>query len=105
MGEDHRNARIRGENVVVAGKELSVSQSVPMRPEDRQRLRVLAAENGVGPGLLGRALIKAGIDMLDDPRVQARLTGEIEAEQARQSAAGQAAMKARWHGADAPAQE
>lgn len=87
---------------MAAGKELSVSQSVPLRPEDRQQLREIAVENGVGPGLLGRVLILAGIEMLEDERIQARLREEIEAEQARQSAAGQAAMKARWHGESAP---
>lgn len=87
---------------MAAGKELSVSQAVPMRPEDRQRLRMIAAEQGVGPGLLSRALILAGIDMLDDDRIATRLDAEIEAEKARQSAAGQAAMKARW-GSDAEA--
>lgn len=81
---------------MAAGKELSVSQAVPMRPEDRQRLRMIAAEQGVGPGLLSRALILAGIDMLDDDRIATMLEAEIEAEKARQSAAGQAAMKARW---------
>lgn len=81
---------------MAAGKELSVSQAVPLRPEDRQRMRIIAAEHGVGPGLLSRALILAGLEMLDEDRIQASLDKEIEAEKARQSAAGQAAMKSRW---------
>lgn len=83
---------------MAAGKELSVSQAVPLRPDDRQKLRVVAAQMDVGPGLLGRALILAGLDMLEDPRIQAALQAESEAQDMRQSAAGQAAMAARWHG-------
>lgn len=94
---DHRNADIRGDDVA-AGKDLPVSQAVPLRREDRDRLRVIAAQNGVRPGLLSRALILAGVEMLDDERIQAMLSREMEAERARQSAAGQAAMQARWHG-------
>ena len=83
---------------VAAGKELSVSQAVPLRPEDRRRLRIAAADAEVGPGLLARALILAGLDMLDDPRMRSVLEGEIAAERARLTAAGRAAMAQRWHG-------
>lgn len=83
---------------MATGKDLPVSQAVPMRSEDRDRLRVIAAQNGVRPGLLARALILAGVEILDDPRIQEVLTRERDDEQARQSAAGQAAMRARWHG-------
>lgn len=86
---------------MTTGKELSVSQTVPMRPEDRQRLRLAAAENAVGPGLLARALILAGLEAIGDERIQEKVRSEYEAEQARQSAAGQAAMRARWHGESA----
>lgn len=101
MGWNHKNTDKRG-GVMAAGKELSVSQAVPLRPEDRQMLREVAARLGVGPGLLGRALILAGLGRIgvdgriEDPAVQTMLAAEVEAERERQSQAGQAAMRARW---------
>ncbi|MBP1325067.1 hypothetical protein JOF28_000299 [Leucobacter exalbidus] len=76
--------------------DLNTRLTIPMAADDKTRLRRAAAELGISPGLLARALILVGLDSIGEPDVISRIEVEAEAATSRASAAGKAAMKSRW---------
>lgn len=76
--------------------ELDDRQTVPMTTDDRRRLRQVAVDLDVSPGLLARALILNGFDRIEESTVLARIAAEKDAAYARSAEAGRTAMRARY---------
>src|SRR5699024_8660854 len=76
--------------------ELSARQTVPMTKTDKRELHRSAADLEISPGLLARALIRAGLSELERAEVAAHIAAESQAAQDRWSRAGRKAITARY---------
>lgn len=75
--------------------ELNDRQSIPMTTAMRKQLRRVALDYDVSPGLLGRALIAAGLANTDSAAVAAQIKLEADAAKRRWSEAGRVAVETR----------
>ncbi|OBA39006.1 hypothetical protein A5766_04430 [Gordonia sp. 852002-51296_SCH5728562-b] len=70
--------------------------AVTLTRADAKRLGEQAGGFGIGPGLLSRALVRYGLDHIDDPGVQAVIAEVKAADRERRRRVGVKAMKSRW---------
>ena len=66
-----------------------VQQPVALTHDQQAELRAAALRQRVGTGLLGRVLIRHGLDHLDDAEVQDLIADEAAAERDRRTAAAE----------------
>lgn len=72
--------------------------AVTLTTDDADRLSAEAGKLGIGPGLLSRALVRYGLDHIDDEGVRAVVAEVKAADRERRKSTGRDAMKSRWHG-------
>lgn len=74
--------------------------AVTLTRDDADRLSAEAGKLGIGPGLLSRALVRYGLDHIDDADVQAVIAEVKTADRERRKNIGRDAMKSRWGAKD-----
>lgn len=72
--------------------------AVTLTTDDADRLSAEAGKLGIGPGLLSRALVRYGLDHIDDEDVLEVVAQVKESDRERRKNTGRDAMKSRWHG-------
>ncbi len=82
--------------------EGTVRVAVTLSETDAAKLRASAGAAGIGPGLLSRALVRYGLDHLDDPGIQAVIEAVTTADRERRAETGRRAMQIRHHGGEQP---
>ena len=76
-------------------------------PEDQaMRLKTEAARRDISHGVMASALVRYGLENLEDPSLEEVVAQERDQYKKRRAAGGKAGMKSRWHAAkDRPKKE
>jgi len=71
--------------------------SITLTADQRDQLRLLAAQNRTSVGLVVRAMVAHGLGNVTKA-LQRAIDDEVEADRARRVETGKAVMAKRWHG-------
>jgi hypothetical protein len=71
--------------------------SITLTADQRDQLRLLAAQNRTSVGLVVRAMVDHGLDHLTKS-LQRAIDDEVETDRLRRVETGRAVMARRWHG-------
>ena len=78
------------------GRSLDAKQTIALTTEDREAIRRHSRSRGVGNGLLARACLRYGLQLIDSSEVEALVAEEAADERNRISAAGRGNIACRW---------